>query len=53
MLRVVWSGSRKGYSEVDSHQTTEAFIRALESAFRAFGGAPRVMSIDQLGGAVV
>ena len=52
VLRVVLSHSRKGYSEVVFRQTTECFIRALENAFRAFGGVPRVVVIDQLRAAV-
>jgi len=36
----VLSFSRKAYSEVVWRQTTEAFLGALENAFRHFGGAP-------------
>ncbi|MBW7896087.1 MAG: hypothetical protein H3C27_13305, partial [Opitutaceae bacterium] len=32
------SHSRKGYSEVVWRQDTEAVIRCIENAFRAFGG---------------
>jgi len=51
-FRVVLSHSRKGYSEVVFRQTTEEFLRALENAFRAFGGVPKVVVIDQLRAAV-
>ena len=43
---------RKGYSEVVWQQSTEAFIGALENAFRFFGGAPRTLVIDNLKAAV-
>ncbi len=52
VLRVVLSYSRKGYSECIPRQTTEAFIRCLENAFRAFGGVPRTISLDNLKAAV-
>lgn len=52
VLRVVLSHSRKGYSEVVYRQTTEAFIRALENAFRFFGGVPATVVIDNLKAAV-
>lgn len=52
VLRIVLSHSRKGYSEAVFRQTTECFIRALENAFRAFGGVPKVLVIDQLRAAV-
>jgi len=52
VLRIVLSHSRKSYSEVVFRQTTEAFIRVLENAFRAFGGALKVLVIDQLRAAV-
>lgn len=52
LLRVVLSHSRKGYSEVMWRQTTEEFIRGLENAFRAFGGVPRTLVIDNLRAAV-
>jgi len=52
VLRVVLSYSRKGYSEALPRQSTEDFIRALEDAFRAFGGVPRTLVIDQLKAAV-
>jgi len=34
VFRIVLSHSRKGYSEVVPRQTTEAFLRCLENAFR-------------------
>ena len=48
VIRVVLSYSRKAYSESVFHQTTEAFIRCLENAFRAFGGVPRSINLDNL-----
>jgi transposase len=52
VLRVVLSHSRKGYSEALPRQSTDEFIRALENAFRAFGGVPRTLVPDQLKAAV-
>jgi len=52
LFRVVLSHSRKGYSEVVWRQTTESFIRCLENAFRAFGGVPKTLVIDNLRAAV-
>jgi transposase len=52
LFRVVLSHSRKAYSEVVWRQTTETFIRALENAFRYFGGVPRTVVIDNLKAAV-
>jgi len=52
VLRVVLSFSRKGYTEVFWQQTTENFIRGLENAFRAFGGVPKTLVIDNLRAAV-
>ena len=52
VFRVVLSHSRKGYSEVVWQQTTENFIRCLENAFRAFGGVPHTVVIDNLRAAV-
>ena len=52
ILRVTLSHSRKGYSEPIWRQTTENFIRSLENAFRAFGGVPRTLVIDNLKAAV-
>lgn len=51
-FRVILSHSRKGYSEVVWRQTTESFIRALENAFRHFGGVPKTLVIDNLRAAV-
>ncbi len=53
VLRVVLSHSRKAYSEVVTKQTTENFIRAIENAFYAFGGAPRTLIVDNLKAAVI
>lgn len=52
VLRIVLSHSRKGYSEVVWRQTTEDFIRAIENAFWAWGGVPRILTIDNLKAAV-
>ena len=52
VFRLVLSHSRKGYSEVVWRQTTENFIRALENAFRCFGGVPHTVVIDNLRAAV-
>lgn len=53
VFRIVLSHSRKAYSEAVYHQTTEVFIRALENAFRAFGGVPCTLVIDNLRAAVL
>lgn len=52
VFRIVLSHSRKAYSEAVHRQTTEEFIRALENAFRAFGGVTRTLVIDNLRAAV-
>jgi transposase len=52
VFRIVLSFSRKGYSEAVYRQTTEDFIRAIENAFWHFGGAPKVLVIDNLKAAV-
>jgi len=52
VFRIVLSYSRKSYSEVVFRQTTEAFIRAMENAFRYFGGVPATVIIDNLRAAV-
>jgi transposase len=52
LLRVVLSHSRKGYTEVIEKQTTDGFIRCLESAFWHFGGVPKTLVIDNLRAAV-
>jgi len=52
VFRVVLSHSRKGYSEATFTQTTDDFLRALENAFRHFGGAPKTLVIDNLKAAV-
>ena len=52
VFRIVLSYSRKAYSEVVLRQTTEVFIRALENAFRSFGGVPESVLIDNLRAAV-
>jgi len=51
-FRIVLSCSRKAYSESVFHQTTEAFLRCLENAFRHFGGVPQTLVIDNLRAAV-
>jgi len=52
VFRVVLSFSRKAYSEVVYHQTTENFLRCLENAFGYFGGVPQTIVIDNLQAAV-
>lgn len=52
LFRIVLSHSRKAYSEVVWRQSTEAFIGALENAFREFGGVPQTLVIDNLKAAV-
>ena len=52
VFRIVLSHSRKGYSEAVFHQSTEAFIGALENSFRYFGGTPKTLVIDNLKAAV-
>jgi len=52
ILRICLSYSRKCYSEAVWQQTTESFIRCLENAFRAFGGVPKRLVIDNLKAAV-
>ncbi len=46
------SYSRKAYSESTFTQSTDDFLRALENAFRAFGGVPKTLVIDNLKAAV-
>ena len=41
VFRIVLSHSRKAYSEATFTQTTDDFLRALENAFRHFGGVPQ------------
>jgi hypothetical protein len=53
VLRITLSHSRKSYSEAIFRQTTENFIRCLENAFRAFGGVPSVLVLDNLKAAVI
>jgi transposase len=48
VFRVVLSFSRKAYSEVVYHQTTENFLRCLENAFWHVGGVPQTTIIDNL-----
>jgi transposase len=43
VFRVVLSFSRKAYSEVVYHQTTENFLRCLENAFWYLGGVPQTI----------
>jgi len=52
VFRVVLSFSRKAYSEVVYHQTTENFLRCLENAFWYFGGVTQTTVIDNLKAAV-
>ncbi len=48
LFRIVLSYSRAGYSEVSFTQRTDHFLRALENAFRKFGGVPQTVVIDNL-----
>jgi transposase len=52
VLRVKLSFSRKGYTETLPSQSAECFIRALENAFRHFGGVPATLRVDNLKAAV-
>ena len=52
VFRIVLSFSRKAYSEVVYHQTTDNFIHFLEISFWHFGGVPRTLIIDNLKAAV-
>lgn len=52
VLRVTLSFSRKAYTETLPYQNTECFVRGLENAFRAFGGVPATLRIDNLKAAV-
>lgn len=53
LFRCVLSCSRKGYTEAVWHQNTETFIRAIENAFRYFGGVTRTVLIDNLKAGVI
>jgi len=52
VLRAVLSYSRKAYSEAIFHQTTENLIRMTENAVRSFGGAAKIINLDNLRPAV-
>ncbi|MBM4025399.1 MAG: IS21 family transposase [Planctomycetes bacterium] len=52
VLRVILSYSRKGYSEALLDQKSEGLMRALENAFRHFGGVPATLVPDNLKAAV-
>jgi len=52
VFRIVFSHSRKAYSEACFRQTTEDFLRAIENAFWHFGGVPKTLVIDNLKAAV-
>ena len=53
LFRCILSHSRKGYSEAVWRQTSESFLRALENAFRHFGGVPLTVVIDNLKAGVI
>lgn len=53
LFRAVLSYSRKGYAEAVADQKTDSFLRALENAFRAFGGVSRTVVLDNFKGAVL
>ena len=52
VLRVALSFSRKGYSEAFFKQGTESWLCGWENAFRAWGGVPRTLQIDNTKSAV-
>lgn len=52
LFRTVLSHSRAGYSECVFRQDTESFIRAMENAFRHYGGVPASVVTDNLKAAV-
>ena len=52
VFRIVFSYSRKAYSEAVWRQSTECFVGCLENAFRHFGGVPKRLVIDNLKAAV-
>ncbi len=52
VFRIVLSHSRKAYSQAVFRQTTDEFLGCLENAFRAFGGVPRQLVLDNLKAAV-
>lgn len=52
VLRVKLSYSRKAYSESLPRQTTQCLVRALENAFRHFGGVPATLRVDNMKAAV-
>jgi transposase len=52
VLRVKLSFSRKAYTESLPRQATECLLRALENAFRHFGGVPASLRLDNLKAAV-
>ena len=52
VFRIVLSHSRKAYSEAVYRQTTDEFLRCIESALRHFGGVPRRLVLDNLKAAV-
>jgi hypothetical protein len=53
VLRVILSYSRKGYSEALPDQKSEGLLRALENAFRHFGGVPATLVPDNLKAAAI
>jgi hypothetical protein len=53
LFRCVLACSRKGYTEAVWRQDTETFIRAIENAFRYFGGVTRTVVIDNLKAGVI
>jgi len=53
LFRCMLGCSRKGYTEAVWRQDTETFIRAIENAFRHFGGVTRTVVIDKLKAGVI
>ena len=53
LFRAVLSHSRKAYCEVAWRQDTDTLLRVIENAFRAFGGVPAQLILDNLKAGVI
>jgi transposase len=53
VFRITLSFSRKAYSELLYRQDLESVIRAMENAFRHFGGVPVILRLDNFKAAVL
>jgi len=53
VFRITLSYSRKAYSELLYRQDVESVIRAIENAFRNFGGVPIVLRLDNFKAGVI